>query len=63
MTLLDPSETDSEGNVRSFSVASAPHEEALNVSYEKKTLGGCVECLTARQHYCYGRTLRAGRDF
>jgi ferredoxin-NADP reductase len=31
MTLLDPSETDSEGNVRSFSVASAPHEETLMV--------------------------------
>ena len=29
MTLLDPSETDSEGNVRSFSIASAPHEETL----------------------------------
>jgi len=27
MTLLDPSEADSEGNVRSFSIASAPHEE------------------------------------
>ena len=32
MTLLDPSETDSEGNVRSFSVASAPHEESLMVA-------------------------------
>ena len=31
MTLLDPSETDSEGNVRSFSIASAPHEETLMV--------------------------------
>jgi ferredoxin-NADP reductase len=29
MTLLDPSETDSEGNVRSFTIASAPHEETL----------------------------------
>ena len=29
MTLLNPSETDSEGNVRSFSIASAPHEETL----------------------------------
>ena len=29
MTLLDPSETDSEGNVRSFSIASAPHEETF----------------------------------
>ena len=29
MTLLDPSETDSEGNVRSFSIASAPHEDTL----------------------------------
>jgi ferredoxin-NADP reductase len=31
-TLLDPSETDSEGNVRSFSIASAPHEETLMVA-------------------------------
>ena len=32
MTLLDPSETDSEGNMRSFSIASAPHEETLMVA-------------------------------
>jgi ferredoxin-NADP reductase len=32
MTLLDPTETDSEGNVRSFSIASAPHEETLMVA-------------------------------
>src|ERR1700676_3842754 len=32
MTFLDPSETDSEGNVRSFSIASAPHEETLMVA-------------------------------
>src|SRR5579872_3408052 len=32
MTLIDPSETDSEGNVRSFSIASAPHEETLMVA-------------------------------
>jgi ferredoxin-NADP reductase len=32
MTLLDPSETDSEGNIRSFSIASAPHEESLMVA-------------------------------
>ncbi len=32
MTLLAPSETDSEGNVRSFSIASAPHEETLMVA-------------------------------
>jgi ferredoxin-NADP reductase len=32
MTLLDPSETDSEGNVRSFTIASAPHEEILMVA-------------------------------
>jgi ferredoxin-NADP reductase len=32
MTLLDPPETDSEGNVRSFSLASAPHEETLMVA-------------------------------
>jgi ferredoxin-NADP reductase len=30
--LLDPSETDSEGNVRSFTIASAPHEETLMVA-------------------------------
>ena len=32
MTLLNPSETDSEGNVRSFTIASAPHEETLMVA-------------------------------
>ena len=32
MTLLDPPETDSEGNVRSFSVASGPHEETLMIA-------------------------------
>jgi ferredoxin-NADP reductase len=32
MTLLDPSETDPEGNVRSFSIASAPHEDTLMVA-------------------------------
>src|ERR1700685_2347810 len=32
MSLLDPSETDSEGNVRSFTIASAPHEENLMVA-------------------------------
>src|SRR5450631_2984472 len=32
MTLLDSSETDSEGNVRSLSIASAPHEETLMVA-------------------------------
>jgi ferredoxin-NADP reductase len=31
ITLLNPSETDSEGNTRAFSIASAPHEEALMV--------------------------------
>src|ERR1700724_323436 len=32
MTLLDPPETDSEGNVRSFSIASGPDEETLLVA-------------------------------
>lgn len=32
ITLLNPAETDSEGNIRSFSIASAPHEEALMVA-------------------------------
>ena len=32
MTLLDPAETDSEGNIRSFSIASAPHEDTLMVA-------------------------------
>jgi ferredoxin-NADP reductase len=32
MTLLGPPEADSEGNVRSFSIASAPHEETLMVA-------------------------------
>ena len=32
MTILDPPETDSEGNVRSFSIASGPHEETLMVA-------------------------------
>jgi ferredoxin-NADP reductase len=32
MTLLNPPETDAEGNSRSFSIASAPHEESLMVT-------------------------------
>src|SRR5207302_5876291 len=32
MTLTDPSETDAEGNIRSFSIASAPHEDTLMVT-------------------------------
>lgn len=32
MTLLDPSETDSEGNTRAFSIASAPQEDILMVA-------------------------------
>ena len=32
MTLLDPPETDSEGNIRSFSIASAPQEDTLMVA-------------------------------
>jgi ferredoxin-NADP reductase len=32
MTLLDPLEMDSEGNTRTFSIASAPHEETLMVA-------------------------------
>src|ERR1035437_6393033 len=32
MSLLDPSETDTEGNTRTFSIASAPHEESLMVA-------------------------------
>jgi ferredoxin-NADP reductase len=32
MTVLDPLETDSEGNTRTFSIASAPHEETLMVA-------------------------------
>jgi ferredoxin-NADP reductase len=32
MTLLDPSETDGEGNTRTFSIASSPHEDTLMVA-------------------------------
>jgi ferredoxin-NADP reductase len=32
MTLLDPPETDGEGNTRAFSIASAPHEETLMIA-------------------------------
>jgi len=32
MTVLNPPETDSEGNTRTFSIASAPHEETLMVT-------------------------------
>lgn len=32
MTLIDPPETDAEGNTRAFSIASAPHEETLMVA-------------------------------
>lgn len=31
-TLVDPPETDAEGNVRAFSIASAPHEEELVIA-------------------------------
>ncbi len=32
MTLLDPPETDAEGNIRSFSIASAPHDPHLMIA-------------------------------
>jgi ferredoxin-NADP reductase len=32
LTLLDPPETDAEGNTRAFSIASAPHEETIMVA-------------------------------
>ena len=32
LTLVDPPENDEEGNVRAFSIASAPHEEVLTVA-------------------------------
>lgn len=32
MTLMDPPETDSEGNTRTFTVASAPHEDAIMIA-------------------------------
>ena len=32
MTLVDPAETDAEGNTRTFSIASAPYEETLMVA-------------------------------
>src|SRR5579875_1291442 len=32
ITLLDPSETDAEGNVRGFSIASAPYEDTIMVA-------------------------------
>ena len=32
VTLLDPPETDAEGNTRGFSIASAPHEELLMIT-------------------------------
>jgi ferredoxin-NADP reductase len=32
MTLLDPPETDAEGNTRTFSIASAPHEQTLMIA-------------------------------
>ncbi|MEK7236600.1 MAG: FAD-dependent oxidoreductase [Nitrospirota bacterium] len=32
MTLVDPPETDAEGNERAFSIASAPHEDMLMVA-------------------------------
>ena len=32
ITLLDPPETDTEGNTRAFSIASAPHEEMLMIA-------------------------------
>src|SRR5438132_253787 len=32
LTLIDPPETDAEGNTRAFSIASAPHEETLMIA-------------------------------
>src|SRR5262249_18773600 len=32
LTLMDPPETDAEGNVRTFSIASAPHEDMLMIA-------------------------------
>ena len=32
LTLLDPSETDAEGNIRSFSIASSPQDETLMIA-------------------------------
>src|SRR5258708_19065964 len=32
LTLLDPPETDAEGNTRTFSIAASPHEETLMVA-------------------------------
>lgn len=32
LTLIDPPETDAEGNVRSFSIASGPHEDTLMIA-------------------------------
>ena len=32
LTLLNPSETDAEGNIRTFTIASAPHEDRLMVA-------------------------------
>src|ERR1700716_2120084 len=32
MTLLNPAETDAEGNTRSFSIASGPHEDTLMIA-------------------------------
>lgn len=32
MTVLDPPESDAEGNIRTFSIASSPHEETLMVA-------------------------------
>src|SRR3954463_13988390 len=32
MTVLSPSETDAEGNTRTFSIASAPHEEEIIIA-------------------------------
>lgn len=32
MTLLDPPETDSEGNLRAFTISSAPHEDVIQIT-------------------------------
>ena len=39
MTLLNPSETDSEGNVRSFSIASAPSRRNLDAGHADARYG------------------------
>jgi ferredoxin-NADP reductase len=42
LTLIDPSETDAEGNTRAYSIASSPNEETLMIATRMRDGLACV---------------------